>query len=215
MVLADGMGGHNAGEVASAMTVNLLLEAVRETVGTIAGTNESGIEPIDESAFDFASISAVFWGDQVPPVDNEALYEAVGEEVQSIVLSAQDDLDIFDLDEDVSADPGALDVSVLQDASRDPMLDQVLKLGCGVWVEFGEPGSKRVRARLSWIAPERARYLFTDRMGQKVSEATPYGLAVELRAGRMRVLDVAPLFDRAVSSLTLRLHSADLSTAQH
>jgi hypothetical protein len=189
-----------------------VLEAIRYAVSAI-DADQPDVGSGDQPGFDFDSIHAQFWGDQVPPADNNALYEAVRGEVQSIAQCADDNLDIFDLDQDVSPGPGDPGVDVLQDAARDPLLERVLKLGCGVWVEFGEPGSNRVRARLSWIAPERARYLFTDRLGQKVSEATPYGLAVELRAGRMRVLNNAPLFDRAVSSLTLRLHAAGLSTS--
>lgn len=189
LVLADGMGGHNAGEVASAMTVRLVMEALA------AG------EPRDE-AFDFDAINAEFWDAAAPDQGNEALYEAVAQEVEQIVLSSGDDLDAcFDIDGDGESAAGA------GAQERDPLLERVLLLAPGTWVEFGGKAGNGVRARLSWVGPQRTRFLFTDRFGQKVSESTPHGLALELRRGRLRVLDSVPLFDRVVSRLSRSLRA--------
>ena len=50
----------------------------------------------------------------------------------------------------------------------------------------------------------------TDRFGQKVNESTAYGLALELRGGRLRVLNVVPLFDRVVNRVSRTLKSEEL-----
>ena len=120
------------------------------------------------------------------------------------MFSTHDDLDsIFDVDSPAAAE------GLQENAAKDPLLSQVLGLAPGTWVEFGEAGGRAQRARLSWVSPEKARFLFTDRFGQKVSESTAYGLALELRAERLRVLNVVPLFDRVVSRVSRTLRTGD------
>ena len=175
----------NAGEVASAMTVSLLLETLCAPTGPVEVVEEPESPDLEATGeFDFNSINAEFWDEQVEEdAGNTALYEAVAEEVENIVLSTHDDLDsIFDVDSPASCE------GLQENAARDPLLSQVLNLAPGTWVEFGEAGGRAQRARLSWVSPEKSRYLFTDRFGQKVSESTAYGLALELRAERLRVL---------------------------
>jgi hypothetical protein len=204
LVLADGMGGHNAGEVASAMAVRVVME----TLDTLeaSGAPAPSVSAVAHASFDFDAISAVFWGAEGDPA-NASLHAAVAEEVQNISLSGDDLEACFDIESDAAA--------TAVDAQRDPLLDRVLRLGCGTWVEFGAEAGAGVRARLSWIAPARARYLFTDRFGQKVSESTPHGLAVELRRGHLRVLDTVPLFDRALANLTQQLRAGDGAATVH
>jgi serine/threonine protein phosphatase PrpC len=217
LVLADGMGGHNAGEVASAMTVKVVMEALRDAGSWVTRgmppSPEEQERSSSEAEFDFQTIDAVFWDDQVSAPENAALHAAVAAEVQELALASDADLvECFDIE------GGADDLptpDLAQDATRDPLLDRLLRLASGTWVEFGDTAGKGTRARLSWIAPDRARYLFTNRVGQKVCESTPHGLAVELRLGRMRVLDGVPLFDRAVSRLTRRLRAAPRTQTVH
>ena len=202
LALADGMGGHNAGEVASAMAVRVVME----TMDNVQVDGAQAAAGATTQRFDFDAISTQFWGEEGDPA-NAALHAAVAQEVEAITLYG-DDLDAcFDIDSDEAAAAG--------DAQRDPLLDRVLRLSCGTWVEFGPEAGAGVRARLSWIAPARGRYLFTDRFGQKVSESTPHGLAVELRRGCLRVLDTVPLFDRALANLTQQLRTQDDSATVH
>jgi serine/threonine protein phosphatase PrpC len=207
LVLADGMGGHNAGEVASAMVVRVVMESL-DSAGAEGADGLSQPDALGET-FDFDSISTEFWGEHGAAGDpaNASLHAAVATEVESITL-AGDDLDAcFDIESDEAAAAG--------DAQRDPLLERILRLSCGTWVEFGAEAGAGVRARLSWIAPTRARYLFTDRFGQKVSESTPHGLAVELRRGHLRVLDTVPLFDRALANLTQQLRAGGEAADVH
>jgi hypothetical protein len=189
------------------MVVRVVMEAL-DSAGADGAHGVSQPNALDET-FDFDAISAEFWGEHGEAGDpaNASLHAAVAVEVESITL-AGDDLDAcFDIESDEAAAAG--------DALRDPLLERILRLGCGTWVEFGAEAGTGVRARLSWIAPARARYLFTDRFGQKVSESTPHGLAVELRRGQLRVLDTVPLFDRALANLTQQLRAGSEAATVH
>ena len=75
------------------------------------------------------------------------------------------------------------------------------RLTSGKWVEFSGTDGKRQRAKLSWISPITNTYLFTDRKGLKVGNYSLDEFALLLRCARARVLDTAPLMDRAVSTV--------------
>jgi hypothetical protein len=83
----------------------------------------------------------------------------------------------------------------------------------GTWVEFaGTPGSKR--ARLTWISPNKGVYLFTNPLsGQGAVSISPEALAEQMRLGEARMLDDAPLVDRAVDSMLATLR--DGAAAAH
>jgi hypothetical protein len=74
------------------------------------------------------------------------------------------------------------------------------------WVEFarGEQ-SKPVRARLTWISPAKGVYLFTNPHGDAAVSITPEALAEQMRRGEARLIDDAPLVDRAVDSMLATL----------
>jgi len=72
----------------------------------------------------------------------------------------------------------------------------------GTWVEFRNGDSVPVRARLTWISPQKGVYLFTNALGVgNAISITPEALAEQLRRGEARLLDSAPLVDRAVDSM--------------
>ena len=70
----------------------------------------------------------------------------------------------------------------------------------GTWVEFRGKDGKGSRAKLSWISPITKTCLFTDRMGCKAANLTVAALAHHLRCARVRILNTAPLLDRAVTT---------------
>jgi hypothetical protein len=74
-------------------------------------------------------------------------------------------------------------------------------------VEFGGASGAQ-RARLTWISPNKGVYLFTNPLspGAAVS-ISPEALAEQMRLGEARVLDDAPLMDRAVDSMLANLRS--------
>ncbi|MFN2309595.1 MAG: DUF1631 domain-containing protein [Gammaproteobacteria bacterium] len=83
----------------------------------------------------------------------------------------------------------------------DEFVEQARALRQGSWVEFVQEGGANLRAKLTWVSPVTGVYLFTNRQGLKACDKTLPGLAAELRRGSARILDDAPLFERAVGSL--------------
>ncbi len=78
----------------------------------------------------------------------------------------------------------------------------------GTWVEFGGRDAASQRARLTWISPNKGVYLFTNPLATKGAVSiSPEALAEQMRLGEARVLDDAPLMDRAVGSMLENLRS--------
>lgn len=74
------------------------------------------------------------------------------------------------------------------------------------WVEFAQGEEKKpVRARLTWISPAKGVYLFTNPQGDAAVSITPEALAEQMRRGEARLIDDAPLVDRAVDSMLASL----------
>ncbi len=90
--------------------------------------------------------------------------------------------------------------------SVDPRTElQVRELKVGTWIEFRDAQGNTERAKLSWISPISAKYLFVNRKGLKVADKSAAQLAVELASGRAAVLEEVPLFDRALDAIVERL----------
>jgi hypothetical protein len=79
----------------------------------------------------------------------------------------------------------------------------------GTWVEFTRPSHEPMRARLTWISPNKGVYLFTNPMSEASAlSVSPEALAEQMRLGQARVLDDAALVDRAVDSMLATLKRA-------
>jgi hypothetical protein len=77
----------------------------------------------------------------------------------------------------------------------------------GTWVEFARDAGSPLRARLTWISPNKGVYLFTNPSGgANAISISPEALAEQLRLGEARLIDGAPLVERAVDCVleTLR-----------
>src|SRR6476659_11172397 len=72
----------------------------------------------------------------------------------------------------------------------------------GTWVEFRDELGVATRARLTWVSPNKGVYLFTNpASGQSALSVSPDALAEQMRRGEARVLDAAPLVERAAGSM--------------
>ncbi len=188
VVLADGMGGCNAGEVASAIAVEQILAALRERAPSIS------VRPTgDTSGINFAAINALFdepeSEDTAPETDAARAWleeDGAAAEIEEIELEG-----------------------TLESTSGDSHVATVNSLEVGSWVAFKNSDGSTTRARLTWISSATGKYLFTNRRGQKVLDATPLGLAVEFREGNASLVDSVPLFERAVSNLLAHLRSPE------
>ena len=79
----------------------------------------------------------------------------------------------------------------------------------GTWVEFTRPSHDAVRARLTWISPNKGVYLFTNPMSDASAlSISPEALAEQMRLGQARVLGDGALVDRAVDSMMATLKRA-------
>ncbi|HET9650944.1 MAG TPA: DUF1631 family protein, partial [Usitatibacter sp.] len=79
----------------------------------------------------------------------------------------------------------------------------------GTWVEFTRPSHDPMRARLTWISPNKGVYLFTNPLSDASAlSISPEALAEQMRLGHARVLKDAPLVDRAVDSMIATLKRA-------
>ncbi|MDT8388462.1 MAG: DUF1631 domain-containing protein [Thiogranum sp.] len=79
-------------------------------------------------------------------------------------------------------------------------LQQVKAMKPGIWLEFIGSHGQTSRVKLSWISPITGTFLFTDRQGLKAGNYTTDELVTMLNARLARIIDTAPLMDRAVST---------------
>jgi len=76
----------------------------------------------------------------------------------------------------------------------------------GSWVEFSRPGASPVRARLTWVSPNKGVYLFTNPLSSTSAVSiSPEALAEQMRLGEARLMDAGPLVERAVDSMLANL----------
>jgi hypothetical protein len=76
----------------------------------------------------------------------------------------------------------------------------------GTWVEFSGRLGAAMRARLTWISPAKGVYLFTNPLSaSNAVSISPDALAEQMRLGLARIIDDAPLLDRAVDSMLAKL----------
>jgi len=82
-------------------------------------------------------------------------------------------------------------------------------LSRGTWVEFRRENGEALRCRLTWISPAKGVYLFTNpNEASNALSISPEALAEQMRLGEARILDAAPLVDRAVDSMLENLRAS-------
>ncbi|MEQ8952825.1 MAG: DUF1631 family protein [Gammaproteobacteria bacterium] len=92
----------------------------------------------------------------------------------------------------------------------DPHLKEVDNYPLGMWLEFALDGENTLRCSLAAKIAAIDKFVFVNSSGVKVIEKSRMGLARELKAGTVKLISQAPLFDRALESVisTLRQRSA-------
>jgi len=177
-IVADGMGGCNAGEVASEMAVKIVLEALRsgdvESVSVKTGDGIRTSRTTTEGELEDSSVDA---GAPLRHDGDEVIIEGLGSDV------------------------------AYESEEEDEYTEIVRSLDVGSWVEFYHVDGSKTSARLTWMSPVTGRYLFTDRKGMKVADATVHGLAAEMQRGNVAVIEDVPLFDRIIGTITEHLHA--------
>jgi len=82
----------------------------------------------------------------------------------------------------------------------DESLDWVDSLSVGAWLEIQDEDQK-LRCKLAAVIRPMGRLVFVNRTGMKVLDRTRDELALDYQEGRVRLLDDALLFDRAMTSV--------------
>ena len=83
----------------------------------------------------------------------------------------------------------------------DQFLEIAQDLERGTWIEFEADDGQLAFAKLAWISPLRGTYLFTNRQGLKALSMNAEELAERFRTDRARLVEAAPLIDRAFGSV--------------
>ena len=107
--------------------------------------------------------------------------------------------------EEIVLSSGTGEPESVESTEDDEYVETARQMKVGTWVEFIDETGNRERAKLSWISPITAKYLFVNRRGLKVCDKTVAALAVELRRGTALILEEVPLFDRALDAIVERL----------
>lgn len=103
----------------------------------------------------------------------------------------------------------ALDPAPLDEATLERYVEEITTLDLGDWMEFTDDEGGAVRGRFTWIAPTTGRYLFTNRQGEVMREATLVELASALARQQASIIraESDPLFDRVLAELIDKLEA--------
>ena len=96
------------------------------------------------------------------------------------------------------AEPATADES---EVIEDHFLEIAQNLERGTWIEFEADDGQLAFAKLAWISPLRGTYLFTNRQGLKALSMNADELAERFRSDSARLVEAAPLIDRAFDSV--------------
>ena len=161
-----------------------------ETVPDMAQTEvESAIAAMEEQMATLEQLEAI--------LDEPLATDAVD-------VAEEDELDEFDreiIEDIVLAGWDARDHDVPEDYPDDEYLEMARHLEAGKWVEFTDDDGNRVRAKLAWKSELLGEYTFTNWKFDVVADKTLQGFAADLRRGTARIIDEAPILDRALSAV--------------
>lgn len=169
------------------------------------GVKYLGLSETDRNTF-FASLvkchSRAVKADAV--IEDEPLQTPVGPLVEDDVpvLEVMADFEPVEPLAEVEAEAAeeVLDVGSEPDAGV-LAFQELAGLKRGSWIAYQLEDGAEMRAKLSWISPLKGIYLFTNRQGQRAMSINAEGLAAKLHSGDVRILDAAPLMERAVDSM--------------
>lgn len=98
--------------------------------------------------------------------------------------------------------------AAVDDSISDAELDRLIaSWRRGDWFDL-KLGASRERVQLRWISPRRSLYLFTPAQGERSHSLAPEAIRARLRSGELLPIEAAPLFERAVQGVMVRLQNA-------
>ena len=187
----DGQAASTKGDDAESLAQTLAIDPAEEPDFKIssAATGEIQIVDIEVDDDSIATIDAAETIDVLNDLNEFTTGVKDGEiQVDEEIVLASDDGEIVDLLE-----------------QEDGFLEQAQALEIGNWVEFTEANTKALVARLSWKSNVTGNFVFVNRQGHKVKNMSLNGLAIELRAGRVKRIESASVFDRAIDTIMTKM----------
>jgi len=107
--------------------------------------------------------------------------------------------------------------------TQEDLEEKFLKLAdslkIGTWLEFikdeNDVNVDTIRAKLSWISPITAKYLFVNSRGLKITDKSNIAIASGFKNKTIRILQQVALFDRALSAIANNLNKPNSDTSQN
>ena len=87
------------------------------------------------------------------------------------------------------------------DTSFDPFRELVKQMERNQWIEMSDEQGALTYAKLAWMSPQGATYLFTTRHGRKAASLSPDELAEWFRTDKARMIESEPIVDRALAGM--------------
>jgi hypothetical protein len=166
------------------------------------------VQPVNVRSEDEVKAASPTSADQVPaPSEASTAEPTAGDESESDSTSldfttvvvknpfGQGEIEVDEIE--LPSVPGA-PAAAVKEGDKYSQLASSLK--AGTWLEFRHE-KQRHQVKLSYISPFKTAYLFVNWQGQTVGKYSLPELAAEMRAGRVKVMNEGPLFDRAMNGL--------------
>ncbi len=200
----------NTAKIVKQTSRNIVTRVDDQTVwpddkGAEAFAQSQGIDPAEAPDFEFSADDT----GEIQVVENEADDDSI------TIISAASTTDVIDdlnkFAAGVKQGEIAIDEEIVLASDEDDLFDpideaenfleQAKALEIGTWVEFAESQSKTLVARLSWKSNVSGSLVFVNRQGHKVRNMSTSNFAVELKAGRVKRIESASVFDRAIHTI--------------
>jgi len=176
-----------------------------EDSGAEAFARSQGIDTAEAPDFEFSANDT----GEIEVVENEVADDSITIISEASTTDVIEDLNKFAagvklgeiaIDEEIVLTSDDEDLFEQEDEGED-FLQQARALEIGDWVEFAESQSKILVARLSWKSNVTGNFVFVNRQGHKVRNMTMSNFATELKDGRVKCIESASVFDRAIHTI--------------
>lgn len=168
------------------------VKALELAHGSVAPTFEPSTMRIKLDNFELEAVSLAAADAPVVKIPDELVAQAILANEAKVVHVPAPTERPTPIDEDLDEDAAALMVAAMKR---------------GQWFKL-QQGDVSERVQLRWVSPHKTLYLFTPAQGSTAHSLSPQALTAMLVSGKLRPVESAPLFTRAVSDVMHALQGA-------